>query len=527
MPNIAVIDFEAQSSSTSTGKIISVSGILYNDQFQELDRFELFCRNVPGYIPDPYSLWVNKGLKKLKSSNMSHLQLMLEMHKKINQWSPCIWQTWNGHGYDYPLCEKENYRSLLPIYILKTNGNEPGDFLPFARAAKLFYPKSLKTSYTTSNNPVFKLEDLGMKNFPDTDKTKFHTATQDVEISAKIMKKVKETAKPIFDSSLLTTSKQKARDVILNNLLFTTVLYYFGKSRPFACTYFFDHPVFAGWPVVFCLENDPKDLMSLNFTLLKERMKKPGKFLRNIPLKNPVILNISYALNNDPFKTIGPEKLKERANIIKNNPDFAERCKQAILEIHEEKLKHSKEDKETAKDPHNQLYSGGFLDKDSPDNEIIKKYHTFDWDKRYEQVLKLQDSRFKYFGERLIYQNEPQALPREVYNRIHIDTAERVLKLEEKNFTTIPMAEHLIDSIRAEKDISKEKLDYINEVDAMIKEMRVIYEKALAGKKINKNSEDDVEIPRFLKGEVSAKEVRKGIKDLNKQNITKIKKDIA
>ena len=68
-----------------------------------------------------------------------------------------------------------------------------------------------------------------MKNFPDTDKTKFHTATQDVEISAKIMKKVKETAKPIFDSSLLTTSKQKARDVILNNLLFTTVLYYFGK----------------------------------------------------------------------------------------------------------------------------------------------------------------------------------------------------------------------------------------------------------------------------------------------------------
>ena len=36
------------------------------------------------------------------------------------------------------------------------------------------------------------------------------------------------------------------------------------------------------------------------------------------------------------------------------------------------------------------------------------------------------------------------------------------------------MAEHLIDSIRAEKDIGKEKLDYINEVDAMIKEMRVI-----------------------------------------------------
>ena len=81
MPNIAVLDFEAQSASTSTGKIISVTGILYNDQFQELDRFELFCRNVPGYIPDPYSLWVNKGLKKLKESNILYTSLDLSCSK--------------------------------------------------------------------------------------------------------------------------------------------------------------------------------------------------------------------------------------------------------------------------------------------------------------------------------------------------------------------------------------------------------------------------------------------------------------
>ncbi len=480
MPNIAVLDFEAQSASTSTGKIISVSGILYNDDFQELDRFELFCRNVPGYIPDPYSLWVNKGLKNLKESNRSHYQLMIEMHKYINKWSPCIWATWNGHGYDFPLAEKENYRSLLPIYILKTQGNEAADFLPFARAAKLFYPKSLETSYSSSNNPVFKLEDLGMKNFPETDKSKFHTATQDVEITAKIIKKIKSTAKPIFDSSLITISKQNAKDQILKNKLFTTSLYYFGKSRPFACTYLFDHPEYA-WPMVYCLETDPKDLMSLDFKSLKETMKKPGKFIRAIPLKHPVILHINFSLKTEPFKTIGLNKLTERAEIIKNNSEFAEKCRKAVKEIAEEKkLKYvSKEDQKTADDPHNQLYSGGFLDKNSSDNDIIQKFHTIDWDKRYDQVLKIKDQRFKYFGERLIYQNEPEALPKDVYDKIHKDTAERVLRLEEKNFTTIPMAEHLIDAIRAEKEISKEKLEYMNEIDSMIKEMRVIYEKVL------------------------------------------------
>ena len=477
MANIAVLDYEAQAASTSYGKIISCTGILYNDQFQELDRFELFCRNVSGYIPDPYSMWVNKGLKKLKETNMSHYQLMLEMHKKIQLWSPCIWATWNGHGYDYPLAEKENYRSLLPIYIFKTNGNEAADFLPIARASKLFYPNSLETSYSKSNNPVFRLADLGMKNFPETDKSKFHTATQDVEITAKIILKIQKTAKPIFESSLLTISKQKAKDQILKNKLFTTVLYYFGKSRPFACTYLFDHPKYT-WPMVYCLETEPKDLMSLDYKSLKERMKKPGKFIRAIPLKHPVILPIDYALKAEPFRTIGIEKLKERAELIKNNPEFAEKCKKAIHEIAEERLlkSKSKEDEKIENDPHNQLYSGGFLDNNSPDNDIIKKFHTIEWDKRYEQVLKIKDTRFKYFGERLIYQNEPEALPKEVYKRIHTDTAERVLRLEEKNFTTIPMAEHLIDSIRAEKDITKEKLEYMDEVDAMIKEMRIFYE---------------------------------------------------
>ena len=199
MPNIAVLDYESNGSSTSTGRIISASAVLFSDRFEELDRFELFCRNVPGYIPDPYSLWVNKGLKKLKESNMSHYQLMLEMHKYINKWSPCIWTTWNGMGFDFPLAEKENYKSLLPIYILKLKGNEAADFLPFARAAKLL-SNCLETSYSKSNNPVFKLEDLGMKNFPNTDKSKFHTATQDCEITAKVIMKVKEKAKDIFDA---------------------------------------------------------------------------------------------------------------------------------------------------------------------------------------------------------------------------------------------------------------------------------------------------------------------------------------
>ena len=58
-------------------------------------------------------------------------------------------------------------------------------------------------------------------------------------------------------------------------------------------------------------------------------------------------------------------------------------------------------------------------------------------------------------------------------------TLHGILNTEETRFTTLPMAEKLVDDIRAEKNISNEKLDYMNEIDVYLKEMRQIYEKAL------------------------------------------------
>ena len=66
-------------------------------------------------------------------------------------------------------------------------------------------------------------------------------------------------------------------------------------------------------------------------------MKKPGKFLRAIPPKHPVILNIFFTQKEPMYAQIGMQKLKERAKIIKDNPKFLENCSKALLEIAEEK----------------------------------------------------------------------------------------------------------------------------------------------------------------------------------------------
>ena len=81
MKNLAIVDIESSGASTSYASIISIAGILVNSDLQELDRFELYCRNKPGFVPDPYSLWVNKGFDRMKNSNLSHFEMMKQLHQ--------------------------------------------------------------------------------------------------------------------------------------------------------------------------------------------------------------------------------------------------------------------------------------------------------------------------------------------------------------------------------------------------------------------------------------------------------------
>ena len=113
--NIAIIDIESQGSSTSYSSIISIAGILVSPELEVLDKFEFWCRNKSGHVPDPYSMWVNRGFERMKNSNLSHYSMMKLLHEYINKWSPCIWTGWNAIGFDFVMLQKENY--LITLFL--------------------------------------------------------------------------------------------------------------------------------------------------------------------------------------------------------------------------------------------------------------------------------------------------------------------------------------------------------------------------------------------------------------------------
>jgi exodeoxyribonuclease-1 len=477
MKNYAIIDIESQGASTSYSSIISIAGILVNPELQELDRFELYARNKPGFVCDPYSLWLNQGFDRMKNSNLSHFEMMKQLHQYINKWNPVVWTGWNSIGFDFIMLQKENAKSLLPIYITNTNGSEHSDYLPVARASKLFFPECLKTAFSAKNNPIFKLDSIGPLNFPDSDATKYHTAIQDCEILLRVMKKLKEKANQIFELSKLTTSKFSAKEKIETERVFTTCFYFYGKMRPFCTTYLTNHGAFKNWPMLFCLENDPKDLMKLDYNSLKESLRKPGKWVRACPLKHPIILPAKFALQTEPYKSIGMPLLLERANLVHGNKEFAKKVSLALGEIAVEK-KREKDNKNNHLLSHeDSIYAKGFPSPE--DQETMKSFHEAnDWAKKNEIISKIKDERFIYFGKRLIYQNSPKSLNPKEYKEIYSDIAKKILSTEETRWTTIPMAESLIDNIRNEKDISDAKLSYMNKIDEYLQQMRTFYEKA-------------------------------------------------
>jgi exodeoxyribonuclease-1 len=286
------------------------------------------------------------------------------------------------------------------------------------------------------------------------------------------MRLIRNNAKQIYDQSFNTTSKHKVSNILEKERIFTTTFYYYGKARPFLVTYLCNHGEY-NWPIVFCLEQDPENFLKLDVNSLKEELKKPGKWARALPAnKHPIILDKSLGLELDIYKNIGLKKLKERADKIYQNKQFSEKVSFALGEIARDKKK-KQEKKELAYE--DRLVSDGFPDKES--QNIMQEFQSIDdWNQKNYLVNKIKDSRFKYFGKRLVFQNQPEALDKKEYISIKRDIAKKILSIEEENFTTIPMAESLIDNMRNEKGISSDKLQYINDIDSYILEMRKTYE---------------------------------------------------
>ena len=126
--NLAIWDIESSSASTDFGSIIEIGGVLVNENFKELDRFNLRCTLPEGEIPQAMALIVNKtSIKQLTQGNLSHYQMLGEVEKIFKKWSPAIFLGWSNIGFDDEMIRKEFFKGIRYPYITNASPNKRHD----------------------------------------------------------------------------------------------------------------------------------------------------------------------------------------------------------------------------------------------------------------------------------------------------------------------------------------------------------------------------------------------------------------
>jgi exodeoxyribonuclease-1 len=223
------------------------------------------------------------------------------------------------------------------------------------------------------------------------------------------------------------------------------------------------------------LRVDVKPLLKLSISDLKVEIKKTPKFLRTIRSnKAPIILDASYGKQVEPYNTIDPIIIKERAELVKNNEKFSQNVLNAVKEIAEEKQQTATQEDITAEES---IYTRFTSKKDIL---LFSKWHDSTWKDKLIMLDKFEDDRLVVFGKKIIYQESPSTLPETMYKKIRREIAERILSEEKEKWWTCKEFYFECDNLREkftnEKD--EKKLKFLDELNAFVEGVEKKYREA-------------------------------------------------
>ena len=127
------------------------------------------------------------------------------------------------------------------------------------------------------------------------------------------------------------------------------------------------------------------------------------------------------------------------------------------------------------------IYAEESMYKKFPSNEdsaIMPEFHKANWKDKYSVIQKFKDERFKYFGKKILYEENPDALPKDEYAVFHKEISARVLSTNKEKWNTIPRTYSEIDTLRSKFKDDKKKLKALEEINSYIEEMEKMYQKA-------------------------------------------------
>jgi len=436
-----VWDCETDSAQTDWATMLEVGAVLLDNNFKKIDQFEARCRLPKDRVPTATALCINKSnVDLLTKGNYSHYQMIGLLEQTFRGWAKkhgsLTFLGYSSINFDDEVIRKEFFKSLRKPYLTNTEGNVRHDALNIVRAAFAIDDNILQTELNDKGNKSMKLESLSRLN--GIESIDAHSALADTIMTVKVLDLIKEKQPYLWPEYFKTSSKIIIENLIKQEKIFTIQESFYGKHKlfctaplhPNAC----EHPVYKGWFQAVDLRVDIELIQQLNYGDLKREMRKSPKFLRTIRSnKAPIILDQNYSMKVDPYTSIDPNILMKRAELMKTNEKFSKDILSILKENAEERMETATQEDPA---PEETLYSGGF-DKMNKDAFLFDEFHKANWKDKLSVLSKFKDERLVGFGHKLIYNEAPEVLPKELYKKIKRGIAERILSTNNEKWTTI------------------------------------------------------------------------------------------
>ena len=395
------------------------------------------CRLRTSIIPQPGALLTtNKSIQDILVPELSSYELLKIINTQFTNWkqefSNTVFIGHNSIEFDENLLEYSLFTNLFNPYITRPNR---GDTLNLARGLYRVNPSSLNVGTNKRGNPVFKLGVLAELNGLPVESA--HDALSDVRTTIALAKYILENDKDAWKDLKLTMNADQAVDFINKKKGFTCISFAHAKVEALSMVC---ESRYKKWYHTINLEHDPTPLLEANFEDFKTLIKKKNRYV--ICTRNPILFSGKLANNYEPYISIGPEVLNERAEKIFKNKNLAEKFQHMDVDREIEKEEESSQDNIFP-----ESRASDFINFIPSDKAILNEFHQHtSWLEKYKCSLKLKDQKISFMAKRLVFDESPEILSDEDFKLIHRELHDRLVINQHRPFTTIPESMNYVDT---------------------------------------------------------------------------------
>mgnify|MGYP001308871281 CR=1 FL=1 len=152
--NYVFYDFETSGNNKDFDQILQIGAVLTDEGFHIKDKINISCRLKKNIIPAPEALLINRiSIDQLQSNKITHYELLEQLRKKFEEWSPACFVGFNSISFDEDVLRQGLFQSFNFPYLTSVKGNCRLDVLKLARAVSAFAPNSIAVPLSEDNKP--------------------------------------------------------------------------------------------------------------------------------------------------------------------------------------------------------------------------------------------------------------------------------------------------------------------------------------------------------------------------------------